>query len=271
MAVTQKEEMRVNEHEQFTDPTHSARHEEHEHGHEQAFELAEVLRVVFVALAATAVWFHLWEPFHRVSVIGLAAALIGGFPIFKEAFENIIERRMTMELSMAIALISALAIGEFFTALVITAFVLGAEILEGLTVGRGRRAIQDMLDFLPQIASVMREGQIVDVTTQTILPEKLSLFDPAAGFPSMGRLSVDTRSLSRLRLRASRCQAKRWPGAKCTPAPSTRPAAFRFARTGWEKKLLSARSLKQSKRPNTHARQSRRWQIGSPDIWSISL
>jgi Cd2+/Zn2+-exporting ATPase/Cu+-exporting ATPase len=33
------------------------------------------------------------------------------------------------------------AIGEFFTALVITLFVLVAEVLEGLTVGRGRRAI----------------------------------------------------------------------------------------------------------------------------------
>jgi Cu+-exporting ATPase len=59
---------------------------------------------------------------------------------------------MTMELSMTIALVSALAIGEFFTALVITAFVLAAEILQGLTVGRGRRAIQNMLDFLPQLS-----------------------------------------------------------------------------------------------------------------------
>ena len=74
-------------------------HDEH-HDHEHGFEIAEVLRVVFVALAAGAVWFHLWEPFQRVSVIGLAATLIGGYPIFKEAFENIIERRMTMELSM---------------------------------------------------------------------------------------------------------------------------------------------------------------------------
>ena len=116
-----------------------------DHDHEHAFELLDVLRVVFVALAAAAVWFHLWEPFHRISLIGLAATLIGGYPTFKEAFENIVQRRMTMELSMTIALASALAIGEFFTALVITAFVLAAEILEGLTVGRGRRAIQDML------------------------------------------------------------------------------------------------------------------------------
>jgi hypothetical protein len=68
--------------------------------HEHGFELGEVLRVVSVALAAAAVWFHLWEPFPRVSVIGLIATLAGGYPIFKEAFENILERRMTMELSM---------------------------------------------------------------------------------------------------------------------------------------------------------------------------
>src|ERR1700752_5285546 len=159
-----------------------------EHDHEHSFELIEVLRVAFVALAAAAVWFHLWEPFHRVSVIGLVATLIGGYPIFKEAFENVIERRMTMELSMTIALISALAIGEFFTALVITAFVLAAEILEGLTVGRGRRAIQDMLEFLPQTASVVRGDQIVEVDTKTILPGEVVVIRPGGRIPVDGKV-----------------------------------------------------------------------------------
>src|ERR1700757_2959049 len=158
------------------------------HEHDHGFELVEGLRGVIVGLAAAAVGFHLWEPFHRVSVIGLAAALICGFPIFKEAFDNIVERRMTMELSMTIALVSALAIGEFFTALVITAFVLAAEILEGLTVGRGRRAIQDMLDFLPQIASVLRDGQIVDVSTQTIRPGEVVVIRPGSRIPVDGQV-----------------------------------------------------------------------------------
>jgi heavy metal translocating P-type ATPase len=159
-----------------------------DHDHERGFEIVEVLRVVFVAVAAAAVWFHLWEPFDRVSVIGLAATLIGGYPIFKEAFENIVERRMTMELSMTIALASALAIGEFFTALVITAFVLGAEILEGLTVGRGRRAIQDMLTFLPQTASVVRDGQTLEVATDTILPGEIVLIRPGSRIPVDGQV-----------------------------------------------------------------------------------
>src|SRR5277367_1890849 len=63
---------------------------DHDHDHQHGVEVIEVLRVVFVAVAAAAVWFHLWEPFHRVSVIGLAATLIGGYPIFKEAFENVV-------------------------------------------------------------------------------------------------------------------------------------------------------------------------------------
>lgn len=159
-----------------------------ERSHEHGIERAEVLRVVIVALAAAAVWFHLWEPFHRVSAIGLAAALIGGYPIFKEALENIIERRMTMELSMTIALVAALAIGQFFTALVITAFVLAAEILEGLTVGRGRRAIQNMLDFLPQTASVIRDGQTVEAPTQTILPGEVVLIRPGSHIPVDGKV-----------------------------------------------------------------------------------
>jgi heavy metal translocating P-type ATPase len=111
-----------------------------------------------------------------------------GCPIFKEAFENILERRMTMELSMTIALVSALAIGEFFTALVITAFVLAAEILEGLTVGRGRRAIQDMLDFLPQTASVLRGDQILEVDTKTILPGEVVVIRPGGRIPVDGRV-----------------------------------------------------------------------------------
>jgi heavy metal translocating P-type ATPase len=163
-------------------------HDHEEHDHEHGAGWTDVLRTGFVALAAAAVWFHVWEPFHRVSIIGLTATLIGGYPIFKEAFENILERRMTMELSMTIALVSALAIGEFFTALVITGFVLAAEILEGLTVGRGRKAIEDVLDFLPQTASVLRHGEVVEIETKTIQPGEVVLIRPGSKIPVDGNV-----------------------------------------------------------------------------------
>ncbi len=61
---------------------------------------------------------------------------------------------------MTIAIVAAAAIGQFFTALVITLFVLVAEVLEGMTVGRGRKAIRDLLEFLPREVSVRRAGSI---------------------------------------------------------------------------------------------------------------
>src|SRR5271167_556980 len=100
---------------------------------------------VRVGGAALASWFRLWQPFVRVDLIGLLATLLGGYPIFRQAFDDIRSRRMTMELSMTIALVAALAIGEFFTASLIVFFVLAAEVLEGLTVGRGRKAIQELV------------------------------------------------------------------------------------------------------------------------------
>src|ERR1700724_3863055 len=131
-------------------------------------EWKELARIAFVALAAAAVWFRVWEPFAQVSVIGLVGTIGGGWPIFHEAWENLRDRRMTMELSMTIALVAALVIGEFFTVLVITAFVLAAEVLEGLTVGRGRRAIRDLLDFLPRTVSVRRNKEVIEIPAESL-------------------------------------------------------------------------------------------------------
>src|SRR6201998_1028317 len=155
-----------------------------EHGHR--VEWAELFRIGLVRTAAAAVWFRLWEPFPHVSVIGIVGALIGGYPIFKEAFENIVERKMTMELSMTIALLSALVIGEFFTALVITSFVLAAEVLEGLTVGRGRRAIQRLLDFLPRTVALRRNGQVIEVPSDQVQVDETVIVKPGGHIPVDG-------------------------------------------------------------------------------------
>jgi heavy metal translocating P-type ATPase len=155
-------------------------------GEGYSIERSDLIRIGFVCLAAAAVWFRVWEPVPHVSVIGIVATPIGGYPIFKEAFENIVERKMTMELSMTIALLAALAIGEFFTALVITAFVLAAEVLEGLTVGRGRRAIQDLLDFLPRTVNVRRDGQVVEVPAEQVEVGESVIVKPGGHIPVDG-------------------------------------------------------------------------------------
>jgi heavy metal translocating P-type ATPase len=169
----------------------SAKAHEHDHAyddheHEHAFELAEMLRIALVLAASAAVWFRVWEPIPKLSLIGLVGLLIGAWPILREALQNILARRMTMELSMTIAIGAAAAIGQFFTALVITLFVLVAEVLEGFTVGRGRRAIRDLLEFLPDEVSVRRAGSIQSVSAADLSVGDAILVAPGARVPVDG-------------------------------------------------------------------------------------
>ena len=164
---------------------HDHHDHDHDHEHEHEFSWAEGARIALVALAAATVWFRVWEPLRSVSVIGILGLAIGGWPIFKEAFENLLARRMTMELSMSIAIIAAAAISQFFTALIITLFVLIAEVLEGMTVSRGRRAIRDLLDFLPRAIAVRRSGGVSEVDAKELAPGDAVLVNPG------GRIPVD--------------------------------------------------------------------------------
>lgn len=165
--------------------SHHDHDHDHDHDHEHGFSWTEGARIAIVALAAIAVWWHVWEPLSSISVLGAAGLLIGGWPIYREAFENLLARRMTMELSMSIAILAAAAIAQFFTALVITLFVLIAEVLEGLTVSRGRRAIHDLLEFLPRAIAVRRAGAVTEVDADALQPGEAVLVNPG------GRIPVD--------------------------------------------------------------------------------
>ena len=136
----------------MSEPDETSAHADAEPAHR--VDAVDLIRIALVALAVLASWALPWRPLARVELISLIAAVVGGFPIWKDAITAVLERRMTMELSMTIAIGAALAIGESFTASVIVLFVLIAEALEHLTVGRGRRAIKQLTDLVPRIASV---------------------------------------------------------------------------------------------------------------------
>ncbi len=169
-------------------PSHGLNDTPDSPAHEHGWNELDLFRIGFVALAAAAVWFHSWEPFQSFSLIGVMATLIGGYPIFREAIENVLERRMTMELSMTIALLAALFIRQFFTALIITLFVLVAEVLEGMTVNRGRKAIKDLLSLLPQTAEMFKEGTAVVVPLAEIQKGDRVLVRPGARIPVDGEV-----------------------------------------------------------------------------------
>ena len=161
----------------------------------------QVARILLVALAIAASWLELWKSFAPFDIIAAAATIVGGYPVFREAVRNGLKRRMTMELSMTIALAAAMVLGEFFTALVIVLFVLIAELLEELTVGRGRQAIKDLLEFLPQYAEVRTPDGAHHIRVDDLQVGDVVFIKPGTriavdGVVLKGRSSVDQSAIT---------------------------------------------------------------------------
>ncbi len=161
----------------------------------------ELIRLAAMAFALVLSWLEVWKLILPFDFIALAATMIGGYPMFREAYEAVRERRMTMELSMFLAVTATLAIGQFFTGLVITIFVLFAELLEHLTVVRGRNVIEKLVDFLPRRISVRRANGETEIDIAELSLDDVAVIKPGAKIPVdgvvvKGSSSVDQSSIT---------------------------------------------------------------------------
>lgn len=145
----------------------------------------DLIRIAGTIIALVISLSGIWKMISSFDFVAFAATLIAGFSMFKEAFEAIRERKMSMELSMAIAVLACLAIGQFTTALVITLFVLIAELLEDLTVDNGRSVLKKLAGLLPQTATIRKKDQEITIPVKELQPEDRVIVKPG------GRIPVD--------------------------------------------------------------------------------
>ncbi len=164
----------------------------------------DLIRIGLMAIALLLSWFEVWARLVGITTfdfIALAATLTGGYPMYKEAFESIRKRKMTMELSMSIAVIATLLIGSLFTGLVITFFVLIAELLEDLTVDRGRKMIEKLVQLLPDKITVRRNNEEQEINLSNVSLDDTIIVKPGSRIPVDGEVIkgnsyVDQSSIS---------------------------------------------------------------------------
>ena len=166
----------------------------------QKIDRGDLARTIFVAACTLAVGFGLTGPWPSIPVLAVVGLVIGCWPILAEAIEDVRSRRMSMELSMLIAIVAAAAIGEWVTALLITTFVLAAEILEDLSMGRGRDALTDLMTFLPETVQVRTEGGTVVVPLAEVEAGHVVVVAPGGRIPVDGVVvaGVSTADQSRI-------------------------------------------------------------------------
>ena len=101
-AATDPGQLHAHGRESDHDHDHDHGHDDHGHGqgghHPHEGGRADYLRLGLMALAIVASLTGWWRPWMARDWLALAATLIGGLPIYQEAWENLRRRRMTMEL-----------------------------------------------------------------------------------------------------------------------------------------------------------------------------
>lgn len=118
----------------------------------------------------------------------ITAAIIAGSDIAWRAWHALRNRHISIELLVTIATIGALVIGEYWEAAAVTfLFMLGAY-LEARTMSQTRRALQGLLDLAPVSATVVRDGQQIEIMPHEVKTGEIILVKPGAKIPVDGEV-----------------------------------------------------------------------------------
>lgn len=93
----------------------------------------------------------------------LAAAVAAGLPILKTCGVSLLERRISVEVLVALAIIASVCVGEYHAGAVVAVMLLGGGVLEQITVARARRSLAGLLVNIPERALVRRGSAEVEV------------------------------------------------------------------------------------------------------------
>ena len=191
--------------------THEHHHEhthEHTHGHEHGGEkttkdmvITTVLALVAggIGVAASLVSF----PAHEiVSAVGyIAAILLAGYDVIISGVKSICRLRLDESALMAIAMVAAAILGEFFEGAMVAILYRIGEWLEDKAVDNSRESIEALAEIRPDTANVKHDGDVKTVRAEEVDVDDVIVIRPHERVPldcvvTEGSSSVDSSALT---------------------------------------------------------------------------
>lgn len=121
-------------------------------------------------------------------VFMLATAVFAGFPIFKKAFGALKYRIVGIDALVTIAVVGAIAIGEFWEAAAVTYLFSLGDYLESRTIEKTRSSIKALLDLAPDTVRVRRNGVEMDLGPDEVLVGDTVIVKPGEKIGVDGRV-----------------------------------------------------------------------------------
>lgn len=129
------------------------------HCHEKD-EKESVLPIVMTAVGAALIavsFLPLFDGFISKLLL-IAATFLCGIPIFSDALKSLRNKQITEAFLLVIAVVSALFLGEFFEAAVVSVLFRVGELMEDYASGRSRKSIEAVFSIMTDEANIVRDG-----------------------------------------------------------------------------------------------------------------
>ncbi len=205
-----------------------------------------------------------------------AAAVLAGADIAWRALQALRIRHLSIELLVTIAAIGALIIGEYWEAAAVTfLFMLGAW-LEARTLRQTRGALADLLKAAPQLATVIRDGQPVEVAASAVRPGETVLVRAGQRIPVDGEVMEGNAAVSEAAITGEPIPAEKAPGARVHAGTIAENGLLRIRATGVGADTTLARIIRrveeaQEERAPSHRMIERFAQWYTPAIMVLAL
>jgi Cu+-exporting ATPase len=108
------------------------------------------------------------------SIFGLDTAifitLLAGYKTFYNSISALLEKKISADVALCVAVIAALAVGQYLAAAEAMFIVMVGEGLESFAAGRTQAAIRKFVAQLPRVARVLRDGREQEVDAAALTP-----------------------------------------------------------------------------------------------------
>ncbi len=138
--------------------------------------------------------------------------LIAGYKIFYNAVAGLLERKISADLAIAIAAVSALAVGAYLAAAEAMLIMLVGEGLEAYAVSRTDAAVARLAALLPRRGRVRRQGVELEVVPEDIQLDDLVLVRPGERIPVDGVVKAGESDVDESTLTGEPVPAPKSPG-----------------------------------------------------------
>ena len=125
------------------------------------------------------------------TLLYLAAILVGGGPIVREAWEALIEhRRLSIDALVVVAVIGAAILGQWWEAAAVVFLFSFSEMLEEFTLDRAHNAINALMELSPEEARIKVDGRESTVSVDSVAVGATVVVRPGERVPVDGEVVV---------------------------------------------------------------------------------